>query len=482
MDRRANDRFSVTVHSINFGKRPENTGNDFICDLPQELFLSPHDNYQVALVRLICDRPLISGAATRGKDILLVELLDINPVHHDSYFVAFQHVDPQILGGNRWREFQQSQGSVILEPRHKLFFPLLNTQLTSLHIRLRDRYDKPFYRKRQITTAVTAVFEFRKMSIERVERMPFFLSSHPSAAFPDNTAQQFDVNVLPRFSSRTSNPWYIALTSITYNPQFSLFPSILHNEQRIILRRNLGDDVNALEEGLLTLQASAEEDERHYDVDEATGDITWKFRMSDIKEPDSKRELMYWIMKGLKLKKDSPVSFSIAINKKDDSEEDEPPRRRGGVKFEFRSAYDNAQVEMNYFLAVLLGLTPFDPKHGINDYVRIDCGYKFVRQNTFDNWFEPKKLFIYANFVEPSINGGEYTRLLDIIPVDTENKRDDIIYYRTYSPVQLSYKTLNMENLTECHIEMRDDFGNLVAFKYPNRAHTLMSLVIQTSK
>lgn len=497
MDKTQN-HFYVTIHSMCPG-RPENTGNDFICDLPSELYLSPFDNYQIALIRFICDKPIIVGPpGSGGKEIVIVEMSNIRTISGGRPLIALQHVRPEFVSlRDRWREFHQCSSLMLLEPTHKHFFPFDSTQFTNIGLKLYDRHLRPFYTKRQLVAASTAVFEVRKMTdFAQQERVPLFLSSHATEEYPDNTVSSFKVDIPPRFQSRTGKPWHIALTSFTYTPQFSLFPTVLNGIQKIILRRNLDADFNSLQNLMETGSIGSggdepDEDDNQpmwYKVDAETGDVIWSVRMARLIEPAGKRELMHALKKEMHLDDGEDDFFKIDIDKNQHSGADmsRAMNNRGAVQFFFGTKYEGAELELNYFLAVILGLTSYDPSKRINDSVKIPCNRPIRRQNKFDNWFEPKKMFVYANFVEPSINGPVYTRLLDVIPVERgggdDEPEDGFIHYQTYSPKQLTYKRFDPTQLTECEISIRDDFGNLVHFKYPTQAHTFMSLIIAADK
>ena len=490
---RTEDSFFVTIGSL-CPNRPQNTGNEFICDLPSELFLNPFDNYQIALIRFMCDTPAIPSGATQGKEVLLVEMDNVMPMAGGRPLVGLTHVLPEIVPYTElWREFYQCSSVMVLEPLHKLFFPLKSTQFSSIGIKLFDRLLRPFYTSDQVVAACTAVFQVKKMTdFAAQERVPLFLSSQKTEAHPDNTVASFKVEIPPRFQSRTTKPWYIALTGITYTPQFSLFPTNLNPIQSVVLRRNLNEDFNTLANLFETDSVASGSGARTgggggvggtYTVDEETGDVTWPLRIAWLPEPRNKRDLMIALKKVLNPdEEETGLNFDIEIDVSTGGFDADLLKSQGGVMFRFVTDYPGAEVEMNYFLATILGLTAYDPMKKINDVVKIECNRIFVRQNKFDNWFEPKKMFVYANFVEPCINGPIYSRLLDVVPVDYTDRRDYLIQYKTYSPIQLAYKKFDPALLTECEISIRDDMGNLVAFKYPEQALTFLSLLIVANK
>lgn len=71
-------------------------------------------------------------------------------------------------------------------------------------------------------------------------------------------------------------------------------------------------------------------------------------------------------------------------------------------------------------------------------------------------------LMLYCNFIKPSIQGGQYEKVLRTIPFPTNNKKGEnfMVEFK-----HIQFHDIAMSNLQDLSIEIRDDTGEVVPFK-----------------
>lgn len=492
MTEESSDSFYVTLHSSSYGSiHTDNTGCDFTCDLPQEIQLSPFENYKVALVKLICDKPIIrSKRIFNGRDYCYVLLEELDPIHCDAFkSISGHRITAEIARYKRsyGTDYMKASDVHVYEPKHLRFYSLTSQRLISFTIRLRDRHLRPLYRDKQATTVTTVVLQIKRMAnYANIEHVPLSFSSIKTSAFETNTPTNFRVEIPSRFTNNTGKPWYVAVTSVTYSPEFTLLPSYLRNLQPFIIRRNLGEIRNDLD----YIQIKPMEDD-YYDIHETTGDIYYKIHVDQLGPFNDKFQLLRALKEQLKFSYPARLrrpDISILVNYDQDLKENTVyDEDAANITFKFHAgpSYEGSDLVMCYCFAVLLDIVKFDPSKTANELVRVPVNVEYKKPQSFDTWYHPRKLFLYANFVEPSINGSIFSPLLAIIPVQ-KDKRTVVdgtsSHYTTYEATQLTYHKLSLNNFTQCHVEVRDEFGEYIRFQYPEETTFFIDLVVQVNK
>lgn len=486
------DEFYVTLHSSSYGSaHVDNTGCEFTCDLPQEIQLSPFDNYKVALVKLICDKPVIQYKRSfDGRDFCYVLLEELDPVHCDGFKAISGHrISSEVTRYKKsyGKDYSKSADIHVYEPKHLRFYSLQNSRITSFTVKLIDRHLRLLYRDKQATTITTVVLLIKKMTdYANVEHVPLTFNSMKSGAFPDNTPTNFRVEIPSRFTNNTGKPWYVALTSVTYSPEFTLLPSYLRNDQPVIIRRNLGNVTNNID----YIQIRPMTDDL-YEINEFNGDIYYNIKVDQMPPFNDKFQLLQALKEQLQFtyparNRRPDVSIKIYY----DNEGDEDPvydQDASKIKYKFYAGpnYEGSEIAICYCFAVLLDMVKFDPTKHANELVEVPVNVEYVKPQTFDTWYHPRKLFLYANFVEPSINGAVFSPLLAVVPVQGVGSgavRGTRSHYTTYEATQLTYHKLSENNLTQCHIEVRDEWGEYIRFQYPKETYFFIDLVVQVNK
>ena len=71
-------------------------------------------------------------------------------------------------------------------------------------------------------------------------------------------------------------------------------------------------------------------------------------------------------------------------------------------------------------------------------------------------------LMLYCNFIKPSIQGGQYEKILRTIPFPTKNKKGEnfMVEFK-----HIQFHDIPMSNVQDFSVEIRDDTGELVNFK-----------------
>lgn len=479
----------ITLHSSGMGSRRDNRADDFICPLPSELKLDPHKNYKVCLLQLMCDLPIVaSKQGYTGKELVHVCLKQIDPLHCDEYGLISTHeIDTEIVDFSRrygkYGDDYTTAGNVhVFEPKHKRFFPLISTKLDSFHVVMLDRRLRYLYRPKQAVTSSTVVLELKEMEdYNKQEIVPLTLKSDSQAElFPDNTASDFRLQIPSRFNNQTRKPWFVALSSITYPTKFSLFPGNLRTDQSITIARNLPvDTLNSIE-----YKMNKPVSMPHYRIDEETGNIGFAYSLDSFGEIKNKLDLITELRRILKWywpPKREQHHVGIIIN---DDELTTPNIKEGEVSFYFKTDWPDTHIELCYGIAVLLGMVKFIPFVEVNTIVRVRTNHRYVQPLEFDTWYHPRKLFLYCNFVEPSINGSVFSPLLAVIPVQhvIQHNVETVKNFASYEATQLTYRKLSTQNLSECRIEIRDEFGGLVRFREPDKAVVFIDLFVQVNK
>lgn len=479
----------IVLHSSGNSGGGKRLADHFTCVLPHELSFSAHRHYKVALLKLMCDNIVVFGfQGAEHKDIVHVILRQADPLHCRNQVLSTHVIEHEVAPNKSTWGYEYSQaGNVhVFEAKHKKFYPLISNQITSFEVILRDTLFRRLYRKSQAVTSTTVVLEIKEMEdFNKQEIVPLTLSSPATAEYPNNTPSMFSVKIPPRFYNQTGRPWYVALGSVTYPILFPLFPGHLKRDQVIRIVRNLGDRVNQLD------YVPVEKDKLGmYKVEELGGSIVYEWSLDKLEHVTNKLELirelramLQW--RPLKKKGDKGPQIGISIN--DDHDAGAAFESQKEVKIRFFSKqedYDDSDVEMCYCLAVLLGLVKFDPRIAANDYVKIPMNQDFMQPIHFDTWYHPRKLFFYANFVEPSINGSVLSPLLAVVPVQNVIRHNfpTLKKFSTYEATQLTYRRLNTQNLSECKIEVRDEFGQLIRFKNADETYVFLDLFIQVNK
>lgn len=118
--------FYVTLHSSD---RASNRGWNFVSDLPHEVKFEDVQSWRVALVKLICDRPISAlhhETWHEGDywDVCQVHLKEINQHRSDTgsviseHTIQIAHPDPNLKG-----PYQQA-GKHVFEPENLQYFAL----------------------------------------------------------------------------------------------------------------------------------------------------------------------------------------------------------------------------------------------------------------------------------------------------------------------------------------------------------------------
>lgn len=444
--------FYVTLHS---GGRVENTGCVFKCDLPSEFSLSDCQNWRVALVQLICDVPLLNVRNWGKKKLFeIVHVhLDALSERHGKNQILSQHVinceTASALESNK--DFKKSANVHYFEPRFKRYFELSHNYFNSFEVRLTNMNFGPLFGPRQIVNSTSLTLEFVKLkSDRRQEHVPLSFSSHVTAKHPTNTQSNFRVDVPSVLQNHTSNNYYVALQNVTFSPHFSLFPPALEDEQRLIQEILVYD-----EDGEKFVPQRRD----------------YSFKISELGELNNRLDLWSGMNDQVIKPAGEHLDFWLALH---------PEEEALTMAFE---SNDRGTMELNYVIAVLLGMETFNPETDIRSRVTVDLNEKFTRPMKLDTWWYPKKIQVYTNFVEPSPNGNTMSQTLGIFPVLPAEERKDWQgrSYITHEVKQLQFRPANSNIFSEYHVELRDETGELVRF-LNNDNVVFMELCLELNK
>lgn len=300
------------------------------------------------------------------------------------------------------------------------YVPLSNTMLKDIELSICD--EKNHFLQLAPGTPTIVKLSFRKMEKNK-ESFNVRLSSAVSTKFPQNSSASFKVE-LPN-TLNLDRKWKVALTSISHPNNFTTF---LCDEDSRSLSVSWRSETKEIFKHKLTLK------EHYNSPNDVFNEIKTFFSENNLGE--------------VKLELENRMCFYF-------------PRI--------------CNLTMGNYLLRVLGFTHYDALSTAKKYTRFVIqpytSHSFIKNENGQNLFcfqekitlnilDPKYICLYANFISPTILGGEYHKILRIIPI-RESKTGYIISEFKHREF---YELQNTE-IKELEIELRAHDGELINFK-----------------
>jgi hypothetical protein len=299
------------------------------------------------------------------------------------------------------------------------YVPLSNTILKDIEISICDENNS--YLQLAPGTPSIVKLLFRKMDVNK-KSFNARVSSASNSKFPNNTSASFKVK-LPKVEN-LDRKWKVALTSISHPNNFNTF---LCDEDSRSLQIIMKNDNEILEKHKLTLK----------------------------EDYDSSEELFN--------------ELQTFFSSKNIGEVKESENR---ICFHFPR---NCVLTIGNYLLRILGFTYVDSMSTFKKYTRFQVqvytSHDFIKnedgkllfcfqEKIILNLLDPKYICLYANFISPTILGGEYHKILRIIPI-REKKSGYIISEFKHR----EFHELQNTEINELEIQLRAHDGELINFK-----------------
>lgn len=312
--------------------------------------------------------------------------------------------------------------------KNKEYFPLASTVLSSLSIVLTDKSHNQL-------TLLPGVATFTKFHLRKMNQETKILrvTSEATPLHPDNTNNKFTVT-LPQKLDLRGRQWKVALTSICFRPFFAVFSQpIIFN---IIFTIPL--DPSGPQSKTFTLPPG------YYTKDYIVSRLNNFFFPSDTEAN-----------KFLRIFQNSNGKYSIAI---------------GRYTYNGEHLILEISKELLYFFG-------YDSNELIQDDNLIMTFKRSFREtidfhsNVRTEGVAPPYLIVYADFLQPSIVGSRYSRILKILSVEKS------VNYQKYEFEHLEFFKVETSMLERLSFEIRTHTGQLMSLI--NNDEIVMSLVFQ---
>lgn len=330
-------------------------------------------------------------------------------------------IEPQILNNNFYSHlaiftpaFKQNERYYYREFQSMEYTTLQNTILKKLSFKIRDEFEEQLQLLPGPATLIK--LHLRKMS-EPDKSFNVRLVSGPNTDFPRNTNTSFRVK-LPQKLELNRN-WKVALTNINYPTKFSTF---LHTRSRraiFFLPRN---EANSREVAVGEMKAHIFDELIEYTEEKFIDEIRNFFTRHDIGSVTYSDNLESYV---IRFKKLGILSISNDILDMLGYDKNE------GVKGNHISMFN---VTDRFFMSF--------PKTKIN----IDL-------------MRPTYIMLYANFITNTVVGGEFAKLLKVIPLE-HSERD----YNILDIKNKEFCELENTQIQEIEIDLRSHDGTPINF------------------
>lgn len=486
--RRAEDSFFVTLYSnSDSNSYPDNSPASFANKVAQPINVPRGAGWQVALHSLTCSNLL-------KQDIESVGVAGVRPTRLLSQInvrcrqVSIPYDGRKLISCHSRKPFSAlGQRVHTYEPRLHLYFSLDSDVLTELHIDLLDyNLDLLQYRRSQATVCV---LKFQR--VMPFKYLPLWIHSNKASQSGD-TASNFRITLPPLFNNHGIEKWQVAMTSLTYVPNYVTIPSRLHaggGQRNMFHAVDLTDDENPLlgliqREKLHLPSKFAYLRGRQHD---------WPRPLELLHEPIviSPQNWNYIQTAGdiidtlMRLFTYFGVFQTTAAADPEDSSSGEPL-----FKLEWADV-DQTRVSLRFLHRAILYM-PMYAAHilGFRDYATTEdralavfCAdaedEPFVgRRNVDIKSLSPNTISLLCDFIEPAFIGSVRSPVLKTIPMVKQASADDMTSL-TYEPRNLEYHSLNTRELSSLHFQIINAAGDEVEF-VDDTQNVIIGLVIKS--
>ena len=350
----------------------------------------------------------------KDYDIILIKCNEIeSQMYNDSY--------KKIIG---YCVMNTNDSYVVHEFKTKEYFPISTSILSSISIEITDIHHNQL-------ELLTGIPTFVKLHLSKMEKETKVIkvTSEKTSNHPNNTNNQFSVT-LPYELNLRGRQWKVALASISFQPNFAVF------DKEVVFKATYTIPVEGLKSQKVTFSPG------YYTEQEVIDKINNEF---------------YPVIERLRIlkiiKENNKVSIAIG-------------------KYTFDGTYLLITIskDLLYFLGFDTGELQKSSDSEITFSRRHGETINFFSNVRLEG-VAPPYILLYADFVEPSITGSVYSKILKIIPI--KNSKN----YTKYEFEHLEFFNTENSSLRTLNFEFRTHTGQLM-----NLAHNeniVMSLIFQ---
>ena len=383
------------------------------------------------------------GYCTHGynKHREIFPLQVVEKIKHDIILIKSKDIESQIFNSS----YEKTLGYIVLNYsdrnrfnvktfKTKEHFPLVTTLLTTFNIFLTDINHNPLFLSPGTPTYV-------KLHLQKMERETKILkvTSESTQAHPNNTNNKFSI-LLPEKIFLPARDWKVALSSISLRPDFATFTT-----KNFILLVHVYRTQNGEYDSRTVMMLLGP---GNYTVENIIEQTNKKFFPEKEGEP-----------KLLRMRKNDNNKVEIDIGNY--------PTYKDGTTLEVFITKN-----LLYFLGFDVNKILQEKKQAIKFTVQI--GQRNAINFFHDvrsNGIVPPYLFLYTNFVQPSIVGSTFTKMLKIFSVENSSEFTKVEFEH------LEFFKIEPSVLENLHFELRTHTGELVHLGH--KEDIILSLILQ---
>lgn len=365
---------------------------------------------------------------------IITDELDLSRKYPNIINVMCDEITPQIYNNEHQKtlvtfcpNFSEQPNYLYHEFQAKQYIPVHNSDISEISIELLD--EKKQHLQLLEGSATILRIHIREMDPKK-KSFNVRLTSEKNIEFPNNTNSSFQVK-LP-FPLHLDEDWKVSLTSISHPNVFTTF--LDNTKSRTIQFYELTPSTEAVSTDIVeTMDFKINEnifDNFSYSEEKLVSNLDSWLKSKDlgVAEMTSGKRLI------LRIKKDGVLYLPIDVAK----------------MLGFSGLYDPTKLNIPFYFTSRDNKMQKDG----DDYF----SYKFSDQINI-NYFKPNYIMLYANFITPTQIGGEYRKIMRIIPIiNTEQK-----YTISEFKFKEQYKLQNSE-MSILQLELRAHDGSYINF------------------
>ena len=352
--------------------------------------------------------------------------------------IVSNNVEPQIFNNSFSNDlvvfcpdFKKHEDYHFHEFESKQYIPMLNTTITDFTVKLTDEYNQQLQLLPGIPTIIKLVI---KSMEEKKKSFNIRLTSVKTEQFQKNTNYNFKVK-LPNILS-LDKTWRVSLTSISHPNDYRTF--LPDTNDRTMLFRKYDGNVTSTH-----FHTFAED---LYTIDRLLNELRTFLEVFG-------GELILISPNKVRLKFSKPGTFWVSNN----------VLQVLGYN-EWINLEDNAtKIEIHARSQILKVQTKdgeTKDSESEDDLIVTKEEYILDFHNPINlEFLKPNYVFVYANFVESSIIGGKYSKILRVFPLQNKDKGFVITEFK-----HNEYLELQNTDISEMEIEIRSHDGQYINF------------------
>ena len=373
--------------------------------------------------------PIAERTFNTNYDVILIKSKNIeNQIFNDKYEKTLGYI---VLNRSDVNSF------VVKSFKTKEHFPLINSIFSSFNIFLTDINHTPL----QLAPGIPSFVKLHLQKMER-ETKVLKLTSEISSTHPDNTNNKFSITLPEKLQIR-GREWRIALSSICFKPQFATF------NKEVYFRAFYSVQMKENEEPV-DYYRTVTFPPGNYAPEDIVKYINTQFfpaRTSD-----------EWTISQAKLLKMIYENEKIKI-------------KIGKYKYKWTNSLKiEISKDLLYFFGSDINELLLDNKE-IKVFEKLHSEdiefYNKVRKEGV----APPYILVYANFLQPSIVGSSYTKVLKILSVSNNSE------YKKFEFEHLEFFKIESSVLETLSFEIRTHNGDLMRLAHDDKI--VMSLILQ---